>query len=95
MFVVTVTFHIRPGQEAAFTDRVRRQAEDSLSAEPGCHRFDVCATPEAPGRIFLYEIYEDEAAFQAHLETSHFKSFDQDVASWIEDKAVQTWTLLG
>ena len=32
--------------------------------------------------------------FQAHIETSHFKDFDRDVAPWIEDKSVATWTLL-
>ena len=25
--------------------------------------------------VFLYEIYDDEAAFQAHLHSAHFKAF--------------------
>lgn len=94
MFVVTVTFVASPGNAEAFRERVRRQASDSLSREAGCHRFDVCADPKAPERVFLYELYSDEAAFQAHLKTSHFISFDRDVAPWIEDKTVATWTLL-
>ena len=94
MFVVTVTFVASPGHAEVFRERVRRQASDSLSREAGCHRFDVCADPETPGRIFLYELYSDEAAFQAHLETRHFRDFDRDVATWVEDKTVATWTLL-
>ena len=94
MFVVAVTFIAKPDKAEAFRDRVRRQAAESLDREPGCHRFDVCADPESPERIFLYELYSDEAAFKAHLETQHFKDFDHDVAPWIEDKTVATWTLL-
>ncbi len=94
MFVVTVTFVAKSGDAEAFRARLRRQAADSLGGEPGCHRFDVCADPAAPGRIFLYELYSDEAAFKAHLETPHFKDFDRDVAPWIEEKTVATWTLL-
>ena len=94
MFVVAVIFVSKRDKAEAFRDRVRRQAAESLDREPGCHRFDVCANPEAPERVFLYELYSDEAAFKAHLETPHFRSFDSDVASLIEDKTVTTWTLL-
>ncbi len=94
MFVVAVTFIAKPDKAEAFRNRVRRQAAESLNREPGCHRFDVCANPEAPERIFLYELYSDEAAFQAHLETAHFKDFDGEVSAWVEDKTVTTWTLL-
>ena len=94
MFVVAVTLIAKPDKAEAFRARVRRQAAESLDREPGCHRFDVCADPQTPGRIFLYELYSDEAAFKAHLDTRHFKSFDSDVVSLIEDKTVTTWTLL-
>ena len=76
MYVVTVTFEPRPGKGEAFVARVRRQARDSLEREPGCHHFDVCVAPEGDGRVFLYEIYSDQAAFQVHLESEHFKDFD-------------------
>jgi autoinducer 2-degrading protein len=93
MFVVTVNFEAYPHEASAFLARVRTQATDSLSNEPGCHHFDVCTDPNQPERVFLYEIYSDEAAFQAHRETAHFKSFDADVATMLRSKAVETWVL--
>ena len=39
-------------------------------------------------RIHLYEIYADEAAFKAHLETPHFKVFDRLAGPWLESKSV-------
>ncbi len=94
MFVVTGTFVASPEHAEAFRERVRQQASDSLSREAGCHRFDVCADPDTPGRTFLYELFSVVADFRVHLETRHFRDFDRDVATWVEDKTVATWTLL-
>jgi autoinducer 2-degrading protein len=46
-----------------------------LSAKWGCKRFDVLTNPEEPRRFVLYEIYEDEAAFDDPLVSSHYLSF--------------------
>ena len=91
MFAVTVTFEVKPGHEAEFLARVKRQAAESLAREPGCHQFDVCRPAARADTVFLYEIYSDEAAFQAHMETAHFKDFNATVATWVLDKRVQTW----
>ena len=91
MYVIAVVFVIREGHEAQFLARVKQQAEDSLAREDDCLQFDVCADPADPKRIFLYEIYRDEAAFQHHLETEHFKDFDAAVADWVADKTVEAW----
>lgn len=92
MYLVAVTFHVAPGREADFFARVRRQAADSLT-EPGCRRFDVWTAPDGPATVFLYEIYDDRAAFDVHLASAHFKDFDAEVASWITDKQVETGIL--
>jgi len=91
MFVVTVTFEALPERAADFLARVKRQAADSLAAEPGCHHFDVCTDSERPGRVFLYELYTDRAAFQAHLATAHFKAFDAEAGPMLASKLIETW----
>ncbi|MEL7000927.1 MAG: putative quinol monooxygenase [Pseudomonadota bacterium] len=92
MYLVTVIFTAAKDKAEAFAARVQQQATDSLT-EPGCRRFDVWTDPADPARTFLYEIYDDRAAFDAHLESAHFKAFDAEVASWIIDKQVETWAL--
>jgi len=94
MFVVTVEFIASTDQVDAFVDRVQQQARDALDREPDCRTFDVCMDPERPRRIFLYEVYKDEGAFQAHLESEHFKAFDAEVAPWVVEKNVATWRRL-
>lgn len=92
MLLAAVTFEIAPERAEAFRDRVRRQAEDSL-AEAGCRRFDIwCDTADCT-RVFLFEIYDGRAAFDAHVASEHFKAFDAEVTPWVRDKTVEIWTL--
>jgi autoinducer 2-degrading protein len=74
-YVVTVEFDIDPAQFAVFMPLMIQNAAASLRDEKGCRHFDVCWPRDVANRVFLYEIYDDEAAFQAHLQTDHFKSF--------------------
>lgn len=91
MFIVTVEFVVRPQYVEAFHRAVRDQARNSLNREPDCHQFDVCADPQDRGRILLYEVYTDHAAFRAHRKTDHFLDFDATARDWVESKAIQLW----
>lgn len=95
MFVVTVTFEIHAERSAAFLAAVQENARLSLEQEPECHRFDVAVGENGPEQVFLYELYTDRAAFDAHLASAHFKAFDAEVSDWVASKKVQTFTLTG
>lgn len=94
MFVVTIEFEIKPEAVAAFMPLMLDNAATSLTDETGCQRFDVCAAPDSAAKVFLYEVYDDKAAFDVHLASPHFKSFDAAVADMIASKSVATYTLL-
>ncbi len=89
MFAVCVTFKIRPGSFDVFRTLVEAQARTSLKEEDGCHRFDVCGGPDS--EIFLYELYTDAKAFDLHLASAHFLSFDAEVAPMVAEKTVRTF----
>lgn len=94
MYTIIVTFRIAEGSFATFLDLVRANAAASLADEPGCTRFDVLTDPAAPDTVVLYEIYDDEAAFQHHVTTGHFKVFDKATAAMVNEKTVRPLTLL-
>ncbi len=94
MFVVVVDFEVKPETADEFRAVVLAQAENSLTNEPGCHVFDVAMPPDQDTRFLLYEIYEDEVAFQTHLKTAHFLQFDPLVGPMVISKEVQTYTLV-
>lgn len=91
MFVITVEFTVKAAHVAEFRSAMLEQARNSLAKESGCRQFDVCFDPKDEGRVFLYEIYDDEAAFQEHLKSPHFLDFDATVKDWTASKSAESW----
>ncbi len=91
MYIVTVEFVVGAQHVDVFHEAVKQQAHNSLTRETDCHQFDVCIDPQDRRRIFLYEVYTDEAAFQTHRETGHFAHFGDTVSAWVESKTLQFW----
>ena len=91
MYVVTVEFIVKAEHVPEFRREMCVNASTSREEEPGCLQFDVCAPPGDPTTIFLYEVYTNRAAFDAHLATAHFRAFDATVGSWVTGKTVRTY----
>ena len=87
-YVVTVLFDIVEPFTDRFHESIRANARDSRQLEAGCLQFDVCIAPDNPTRVFLYEVYDEEASFAAHVRTEHFRRFDAAVRDWVRDKQV-------
>lgn len=93
MFVVTVYLSIDPQQVASFRETVLKHANNSLTKEEGCRRFDVSFDPDNDTRVLIYEQYDDRAAFDVHTASDHFKWFGDTAGPWIADKQLDTWEL--
>jgi quinol monooxygenase YgiN len=91
MTIVTVLFVLDPSQREEFMPAMREQARRSLERESGCQQFDICIAEHDPCQVFLYEVYSDQAAFDAHLDTPHYRDFAERVAPWVREKTVSTW----
>ena len=90
MFVVTVEFLLKPDMLSAFMPLMLIQAEKSLSSEPGCLVFDVCIEHnDSEDVVFLYEAYQDEAAFDLHMETPHYLAFSETTSDLVAAKSVR------
>lgn len=92
MFIVTVRFDIDAKSADLFLPAVIEQAKNSLQLEEHCHTFDVCVSTENSASFYLYEKYTDTNAFDLHLQSEHFKTFDATVSPWTVEKSVATWT---
>lgn len=79
-YVVTATWRAREGEE----ERVRQVLEvltPLCRAEPGCRQYQAHRSPEDPRLFFIYEQYDDEAAFEAHAQTDHVQRHVRDDAA--------------
>lgn len=92
-FVIVVEFSIHKGKMATFRQLMDANARASCRDEPGCRRFDVLTSAEDPDHILLYEIYDDRAAFDAHIKTPHFALFNRESAPLVADKKVREYAL--
>jgi len=96
-FAIIVEFEIGDSAYSEFLHLVKENAAASVCDEPGCRRFDVLS-PESEttrGSVLLYEIYDDRAAFEAHLATGHYASFDRITEPMILRKTVRHFDLHG
>tara|TARA_B100001057_G_scaffold422761_1_gene444455 strand:- start:217 stop:537 length:321 start_codon:yes stop_codon:yes gene_type:complete len=94
MFVIIVDFLIKEEEVENFKPLMLENARASLMYEPGCRQFDVCFDIEDSRKCFLYEVYDSTDAFDEHLLTGHFKTFDAAVGSMLENKHVRALNLI-
>ena len=94
MYVVTVDFRIKPPHVADFRREMLVNARSSVGKEAGCRHFDITVSENNPAYFFLYEMYDDEAAFQEHMKTSHFNAVNAAIEPWVEEKIVRTFILV-
>ena len=94
LYVITVEFTLKPGTMADFRRLIDQNAIDSCRDEPGCQRFDVLVPFGQDDRIFLYEIYDNRAAFEMHLKTPHFDLFNRKSADMVLSKRVVEYQLV-
>ena len=88
-FVIIAEFEVRPEAIDAFLAAAIADGSASVANEPGCRQFDVCVAPEDPAKIVLYEVYDDRAAFEAHLKTPHFLACKPKLDAWLESNKVR------
>jgi len=80
MFVNAVDLDIVPAERENFLAAIKENGA-AAAKEPGCRRFDILNLSSDPNHFFLYEVYDNEAAYKAHRETEHFKKFAATAAA--------------
>jgi autoinducer 2-degrading protein len=73
-FVLVVNIRIKPEHVDRWIKMALENAREARK-EPGCRQFDVLVDPKDRAKVLLYEIYDDEKAFEAHQATPHFKKY--------------------
>jgi autoinducer 2-degrading protein len=94
MFVIVVRFEAKPECIGDFKSAILLQAHNSLIREEGCQVFDVSVPVDGENEFFLYEVYDDEAAFEEHLKTEHYAEFDAKAQPMISLKKPRKLNLI-
>jgi len=75
-----VTMTLKQGTRDKFVDIATGHRGRVLEREPGCHRFDILLPEEEENQVCLYEVYEDQAAFDLHVGTDYLAAYREQTA---------------
>jgi quinol monooxygenase YgiN len=72
--LVVAQWEAKEGQADRIADILSRFLPEAQS-EPGAKLFLISRAQENPAQFLFYELFRDEAAFKAHQESAHFKTY--------------------
>ena len=87
-----VEFNVKSEHREAFIAHIREHAAGTLDEEEGCVQFDVLL-PNENGRVFLYEVYRDEAALKMHMGSERLATTRAGYEDWVEDRVIHVCTV--
>jgi (4S)-4-hydroxy-5-phosphonooxypentane-2,3-dione isomerase len=90
MFVLVVQLKVKPENVDAFMSRLAENAKNARK-EPGCKQFDVLVDPNDKTKAMLYEVYNDDKAFEAHQQTPHFKKYLAEAVPLLASRERSVW----
>lgn len=83
---IVAVFQAKPGQDVALAGVLGACVAPSR-AEPGCVSYVLHRDRIAPSRFVFIERWADQAAFDAHLQTAHFKALAAGVTDLVTGPA--------
>ena len=90
-YVNAVDLDIAPDQMDKFLAAIKENGAASVK-EPGCRQFDIMVQANSPNHVFLYEVYDKEAALQSHRQTDHFKKYQATTANMVTGRNARAMT---
>ena len=93
-FVLVVSIKIKPENVERWMKMALENAREARK-EPGCRQFEVLVDPKDKTKVLLFEIYNDEKAFEAHQATPHFKKYLAEAVPLLASRERQVFTRAG
>jgi quinol monooxygenase YgiN len=72
---IVARFKILAGKETEAEEAMKKQAAAVEAGEAGALAYIFNRNQKDPGEITVFEVYADDAAFQAHTGTEHMGAF--------------------
>ncbi len=89
MLVLMVSLKVKPGRADDFIAAVQADGEGTTTNEEGNFQFSAIRDQADPDRFFLFEVYENEAALEAHRGMPHFLKYREATADIYAEEPVR------
>ena len=90
-YINAVDIDVVPGQIDAYLAALKENGAAAVH-EPGCHEFDITVSPKEPNHVFIFEVYDNAAAFEAHRATDHFKKYAATTKDMVANRDARAFT---
>ncbi|OWV69253.1 antibiotic biosynthesis monooxygenase [Rhizobium sp. R339] len=74
---------IDPETLEAYRASLKEEIEASLALEDGVLSLDAVSIRDNPNQIRILEVYADQEAYEAHLQTPHFLKYKRETADMV------------
>ncbi|MGO7860162.1 putative quinol monooxygenase [Rhizobium leguminosarum] len=81
-------FVVAPDDLEPFMVAGRKNVEASIRDEPGVLSMHCVADRDEPNKLYVVEVYQNEAAYRSHVATDHFKGFIDTIKGKIASRRV-------
>jgi quinol monooxygenase YgiN len=85
-FVRIAELEIEPAHLEQFKSAAREHIAAAVREEPGVLALYAVSVRDDPSQVRVFEMYTDEAAYKAHLETPHFKKFRETTKGIVKSR---------
>lgn len=89
--VLQVNIRIKPENVDAFMGKLIENAK-AARGEPGCRQFEALVDPEDKTRVMLFEVYDDQKAFEVHQAGAAFKKYLAEAVPLLASRERHFWT---
>ena len=87
---------VEPSMLEEYLAFAKEVGETSTKVEPGVLTLFSMQAKEDPCKIYILEIYSNQAAYQSHIQTAHFKKYKEGTAKMVKSlKLIDTMPLVG
>ena len=75
LYINAVNIDVVPGQFENYLAAIKEVGAAAIKTEPGCSEFNITVSQKDPNHLFIFEVYDNAAAFDAHLKSDHYKKY--------------------
>jgi len=80
---LVVKIHMKAEFREQFIKEMWADAIGSEKKEPGCLMFNIVHDNADPNILYLFEVYKDDKAVEAHKKTPHFLKWLETTKDWL------------
>jgi quinol monooxygenase YgiN len=83
---VVAKLKVKAGNEGKFEEAARKMINTVRTAEPGTQQYILHKSVKDPTTFVYYEVYQDQASFDAHGKTPHMKEFGGAIGALLDGR---------